>query len=205
MRRVLAWASIIGASFFLVAAVALHILAPEVDPMRYGLSFYAHSRFGFLIDLAIVLMGVSAITLALALWPAKPSTAGRLGLLLLMAFGVTEFVAGFFPVDAPGASPSLAGSIHSIAGYNFLLVVAAVLLVEKSRSTDGDPGHPRPITVLFAWLFLASTVLLFTFNGPLVALGIGGAIQRVFFVVLIAWILLKAMPLVRTEAPNLAA
>ena len=205
MRRAFGYVSVIAALLFVVAVIALHFLAPEVDPMRYGISFYAHTRFGLMIDLALALVGVSAITLAIALWPAKPSTAGRIGLVLLIAFGITEILAGLFPVDAVGASPTLSGSIHNYAGFNFLLVAPAVLLVEFSRSTVGDPGRPRPITVWLAWLLLVVTVLLFTFNGPFQSLGIGGAIQRLYWLVLVAWLLLKDTQVLRTEAPTAVA
>jgi hypothetical protein len=62
-----------------------------------------------------------------------------------------------------------------------------VLLVEPTRSS---PAQSRPITYWLAWLVLVSAILLFTFNGPLTSIGIGGLIQRLYWFLLVLWLLL---------------
>jgi Protein of unknown function (DUF998) len=204
MRRKLAYVSLIATVFFVLAVVALLFLAPDVDPMVSGISFYALTRYGLLFALAIGLVGVSGISLSFALWPTTTSTAGRAGLLLLIAWGLTSVLAGLFPLDAPGSTPTLFGTIHGLSGLNFLLVAPALLLIELSRPGGSGPVRPRTITFWLTWLFLASAVLLFTFNGPLHSLGIGGAIQRLYWLVLVLWLLFKADQVLRRERAHTA-
>jgi len=199
MKRLLAYLSIIATLFFLAAVVAFLFLAPDLDPMRSAISFYALTRFGIIIDLAFALVGVSGISLAIALWPTTLSVAGRIGLVLLIAWGISSILAGAFPIDAPGAVPTLSGSIHNMAGLNFFLVAPAVLLIELTRSILVAPTGQRPTTYWLAWLLLASAVLVFTFNGPLSSLGIGGLAQRLYWLVLALWLILKAGQVVRAK------
>ena len=70
MVRPLAYLSIIAALLFLIAVVVLLFLAPGVDPMRFGISFYALAGYGPTLGIAIALAGVSGISLAAALWGA---------------------------------------------------------------------------------------------------------------------------------------
>lgn len=199
MKSLLAYASSVATLIFFVAVIALLFLAPDVDPMRSGISFYALTRYGAIIGLALVLVGVSGILLAIALWPTIVSLAGRIGLVLQIAWGITSIFAGVFPLDAPGATPTLSGSIHNMAGLNFLLVAAALLLIDLTRSTPVDPIRSRPKTYWLAWLVIVFAILLFIFNGPLSSIGIGGLIQRLYWLVLALWLLFKAQHVLRTE------
>jgi hypothetical protein len=199
MRRFLAYVSIMATFFFLAAVVALLFLAPEIDPMQSGISFYALTRYGSIINIALALAGLSGMSLAVTLWSTTLSAAGRIGLALLIAWGIASILAGAFPLDAPGAAPTLSGSIHNLAGLNFLLVVPAMLLIEITRSTLVPPTGRRPSTYWLTWLVLASAILLFIFNGPLSSLDIGGLVQRLYWLVLAVWLILKARQVLRTE------
>jgi hypothetical protein len=191
MKHLLAYLSIIFTVIFLVVVVVLLFLAPDIDPMRSGISFYALTSYRFMIGMALAIIGISGILLAVALWPTTLSVAGRIGLVLLIVWGITSLLAGIFPLDAPGAIPSLSGSIHNMAGLNFLLIAPAVLLIELRHSS-------QPITYWLGWLVLVSAILLFTFNGPLGSIGIGGLVQRLYWFILALWFLFKAQHLLRT-------
>jgi len=205
MKGRLASLSLIATLIFGVAVVALLFLAPDIDPMRSGISFYALTRYSLLISVALALIGLSGLFLALALWPSTRTLAGRIGLVLLIAWGITSILAGAFPLDAPGAVPTLSGSIHNMAGLNFLLIAPAVLLIERTRLPHGDPAPPQPITSWLAWLVLIAAILLFTFNGPLASMGIGGLIQRLYWLVLALWFLFKAQHIRQTAVKNAVA
>ncbi|RPI80481.1 MAG: DUF998 domain-containing protein [Chloroflexi bacterium] len=185
MARFLTILSLVAATAFIFILFALHILSPDIDPMVSGISFYALGRFGILLDLALVLVGFSGIALALALW--SSTTISRLGLVLLIAWGLLSILAGLFPLDAPGSAPTLSGRIHNLAGLNFLLIAPALLLIEKGE-TAAEPNRPRNITTWLAWLLAAAAVLLFVFNGPLSALQVGGAFQRFYWLILVLWL-----------------
>lgn len=83
-------------------------------------------------------------------------------------------------------------------GMNFLLVVPAILLIELSASSSAT-NRPRTATFWLVWLMLIAAVLLFLFNGPLYGLHVGGAIQRLYWVVLALWLMLKALQVRRTS------
>lgn len=199
MKKTLAYASVIATLIFLVAVVALLFLAPEIDPMRSGISFYALTEYRLIIGLALTLVGVSGIFIAFALWPSTVSLTGRIGLVLLSIWGVTSILAGVFPLDAPDAAPTLSGSIHNMAGLNFLVVAIAVFLIDLTRSTPADSVRSLPQTRWLAWLVLVFAILLFIFNGPLSSIGIGGLIQRFYWLVLALWLLIKARNILRAD------
>lgn len=192
MSRLLAILSLIATGLFIIAILALHVLRPDINPMVFGISFYGPGDFGFMLDLALVLVGLSGIALALALWPAPTTAVGRAGLLLLIAWGLLQALAGVFPVDAPGAQPTQSGAIHNVAGMNFLLIAPALLLIELSSSAASGSGRTRTISFWLAWLLVASALLLFIFNGPFYSLQVGGAFQRLYWLVLVLWLLFKA-------------
>jgi hypothetical protein len=141
-------------------------------------------------------VSLSGILLSLALWKTANGTAHRIGLLLLMVWGLATILAAIFPVDSPGATPTLSGRIHNLAGLSFLIFTAALLLIELSRS---NKSAPRQITYFLAWLVLAAAVMLFVFNGPLYSLGIGGIIQRLYWLAAVLWLMFKALQLRRQE------
>ena len=67
------------------------------------------------------------------------SVAGRIGAALLIFWGMFSMPASIFPLDPPGAAPTLSGTIHNIAGLSFLLAIPAVLLVEFSGNVGSRP------------------------------------------------------------------
>lgn len=195
MTRLLAYVSLIATVIFSLIVFAFLFIAPEIDPLQFGISFYALTKYGFLIGLAIALVGVSGIALSFALWPTTTTTPGRIGLLLLIAWGLAAFLAALFPVDAPGSPPTLSGSIHSVVGIISLLIITpAVLLIELTRPAGSDPVRPRTISFWLAWLLLAASVLLVTQPFPA-----AGAIQRLYWLVLVIWLLSKAFQVLRHE------
>jgi Protein of unknown function (DUF998) len=193
MKHSFAYLSIIFTVIFLIVVIVLLFLAPDIDPMRSGISFYGLTSYRFMIGMALVMIGISGILLAVAWWPITLSVAGRVGLVLLMVWGITSILAGIFPLDAPGAVPTLSGTIHNMAGLNFLLIAPAVLLIELPHSS-------QPITYWLSWLVLVSAILLFTFNGPLGSFGIGGLVQRLYWLVLALWFLFKAQHLLGSRS-----
>jgi hypothetical protein len=187
-----AYFSISTSLIFLAVILALLFLAPEIDAMQSGISFYALTDYILLIGIALTLIGLSGISLAAALWKSRPTLAGRTGLGLLIGWGIASVLAGIFPLDPPGVDPTLSGAIHSIAGLNFLLVAPAALLIELTRPALNGSTRPRLGAYLLAWLLLISAILLFVFNGPLYTLGIGGLVQRLYWLILALWLLFEA-------------
>ena len=191
MKRALAYLSIIATLFFLATVFILLFLAPEVDPMHSGISFYALTKYAPVIGLALALVGLAGISLGIALWSLTPTVGGRIGIVLLVAWGCASILAGAYPLDAPDAAPTLSGSIHNMAGWSLLIIFLAALLIESTRSSLSPSGY-RTSTYWLAWLLLIATILVCVFNVLLSSLGIGGLVQRLYWLVIASWILLKA-------------
>jgi hypothetical protein len=200
MDRSFARISIVAAMLFLVIVLALMFLAPEVDPLQYGISFYALTDFRAVIGVAIASVGLSAMFLGIALWP-HASVAGRVGTALLIGWGMLSIPAGIFPLDPPGAAPTLSGTIHNMAGLSFLLAIPAVLLVEFSGNVLTRSTRARKATYWLASLVPVSAILLIAFNGPFSSFGIGGLIQRLYWLVFTAWLIFKAQQLLPSRVP----
>ena len=201
MDRTLAWTSIAATTLFLVIILALLFLAPEVDPLRYGISFYALTDFSAVIGVAIALVSLSAICLGIGLWPNLRSVAGRIGAALLIGWGMLSIPAIIFPLDPPGAVPTLSGTIHNMAGLSFLLAIPAVLLVEFSGNVLTRSTGAGKVTYWLAPLVPVSAILLFAFNGPFSFLDIGGLIQRLYWLVFTVWLIFKAHQLLPNRVP----
>ena len=200
MDRTFARISIVATMLFLVIVLALLFLAPEVDPLQYGISFYALTDFRAVIGVAIALVSLSAICLGIALWPHATLT-GRIGTALLIGWGMLSIPASIFPLDPPGAVPTLSGTIHNMAGLSFLLAIPAVLLVEFSGGVLTRLPGAGSATYWLASFVPVSAILLIAFNGPLSSVGVGGVIQRLYWLVFSAWLVFKAQQLLLNRSP----
>jgi hypothetical protein len=201
MERTFARLSIVAAILFLVIVLALMFLAPEVDALKYGISFYALTEFRAVIGVAIALVGLSAMFLGLALWP--HASASRVGTALLIGWGMLSMPASIFPLDPPGAVPTLSGTIHNLAGLSFLLAIPAVLLVEFSGKVFTRSTGAGKATYWLSTLVPVSAILLFAFNGPFSSLDIGGLIQRLYWLIFTVWLILKAQQLLSEPRSSL--
>lgn len=179
-----------GVIVFLCLLIGLALLAPEVDPLVQGISYYAHTPYGVLFTIAVGIVGVSGALLGLRLWERADSTGMKTGSFMLILWGFSSIAAGLFPTDSPGAQPSIAGRIHNLVGLNFLIIAFAVSMVNRSDTYAGLASAPRIKTVL-TWGVVLSALLLFLFNGPFVSISLGGLFQRVYWLAICLWILLR--------------
>jgi hypothetical protein len=127
------------------------------------------------------------------------------GAALLIGWGLLSIPGAIFPLDPPGAAPTLSGTIHNIAGLGFLLAIPAVLLVEFSRNLLTRSTAAGTITRWLAAFVPVSAIFLFAFNGPFSSLAIGGLIQRLYWLVFTAWLIFKARQLLPSSVAAPAA
>jgi hypothetical protein len=88
-----------------------------------------------------------------------------------------------------------------MAGLSFLLAIPAVLLVEFSGNVLIRSTGAGKATYWLALLVPVSAILLFAFNGPFSSLGIGGLIQRLYWLVFTVWLIFKAQQLLPNRVP----
>jgi hypothetical membrane protein len=169
----------------------LHVLDREVDPRRHYISEYGNDTWGWLLSAALLLVGGGLLALAASVREARRS---RAGVLLLQASALLLVVAAAVSTDRRGgevATATLAGQIHGIAaiGAFVLLVLAMIAVPPRPGGGDGPYGLDR----LAVWAGLAAV------TPPLVvfvlAPGAHGLRQRVFLVVVFAWLIAVAVQL----------
>jgi hypothetical membrane protein len=115
-----------------------------------------------------------------------------LGLFLLALYGVSELLAGIFPIDI-GGEATTAGTIHTIVGNIsfFCLPIAAILLSLRMGKDEQWRSIRRPALALSIVVVLTAILTIAGFN-----LGIGfGVTQRVANVAVLVWMLMVALHL----------
>ena len=157
---VLALASVAA---FATTLMALHLVRADVSPLAQGISHYGNGPYRWLLPVANGVLGVGGLALVLGL-ASSVAPAGRsvAGLALLGLWSVAQLITAFFPIDAPGAPPTLAGTIHGLAGLSFLAAAAAALLLARGFGQDTRwATFARPAGALALALLAAALVQMF--------------------------------------------
>jgi hypothetical protein len=192
MTMFLALLAIVGIADYLLNIAALHFLRTDVNPVFEPVSNYAVGAHGFLFIAADFGSGLAALALALGLFVGiAPSGRSYAGLFLLGLYGVSELMAGLFPIDV-GGEVTMVGTIHNIVGnVSFFGLPIAVLLLSLGMDKDERwRSFRRP--ALGVSLAVVLTVVL-TIVGSNV--GLFGATQRIANVTGLVWMLLVAIRL----------
>jgi hypothetical protein len=184
--------------YFVGSVVILHLLRADVAPLREPMSYFGRGQYSLLFDTAVIVVGAAGVVLAFALYqttrPGRSKIAPGLGMCLLAIWGITEILVAMFPIDLPGETATLNGTVHGYLGYSFVLIVAAALLIGRAFSGDTYRGTFARSAAWAAAAMLVLSVLLVVFNGFLQPVGIGGLVQRLFW---LAWLLWLGMTAVR--------
>jgi hypothetical protein len=181
----------IAVKFFIIAA--LHFMRPDVNPVSEPISNYGVGLYGFLLTFADIGSVVATLALVFGLYLAiMPPARSYVGLFLLGLSGVSELLAGIFPIDV-GAEATTAGTIHNIAGNIsfFCFPIAAILLSLRMGKDEQWRSLRRPALALSIVVVL---MVILTIAGS--NLGIGnGLAQRIANVAVIVWMLVVALHL----------
>jgi hypothetical membrane protein len=112
------------------AMLTLHTEA-GLDPLHSVISEYAFQAAGWMLPLSLTLFALGSALIAEAL---RRGGADRWVVALLLTWGVSMFLIGAFPTDAPGLPLSLSGGIHRYAAFiAFLVMPMAGLLLARTR------------------------------------------------------------------------
>jgi hypothetical membrane protein len=190
----LALLALVGISAKFLTIAALHFLRPDVNPVLEPISNYGVGPYGFLLTVADIgsVLATLALVFGLYLGIAPPGRS-YVGLFLLGLYGVSELLAGIFPIDIGGGEATTAGTIHNIVGNIsfFCLPIAAIFLSLRMGKDEQWRSIRRPALALSIVIVL--TVIL-TIAGSNLGIGFGVA-QRVFNVAVLVWMLVVALHL----------
>lgn len=116
---------------FVMTAIALHALRPELDPIASQMSLYLIGDWGPLLQIAYVALGVGMVALGWALREAHaPSARSAAALLLFALAGTSLSITAYAWMDMPGVDRSLEGLIHGLSAQGAFLFATTGMLVQ---------------------------------------------------------------------------
>lgn len=144
MPQAAAHISLAAAAAALVFLAALHILSPEFDPASRMVSEYALGSYSWVLSLMFIAWAVSSWALAFAIRSQVRTTAGKIGLVFLVAAGVGEAMASVFAINHP---------LHGLAALIGIptLPIAAMLI-------SGSLGHIQSLSNVKKTLLLTANL-----------------------------------------------
>jgi hypothetical protein len=177
-----------GAAYFAVTVVVLHFIQTDLDPIEIDITKYGLGRFGWLLILAFLVVGVGTLALALglrrSLVPGK-GVATSVVLMALAGFGLLNYgglhhiVSGLLEADHEAEA-----TIHDLSGLLlfFTIIIGAFIL----RGVFARDARWQGLAAAMLWfaLGLLVTFLLFFFLPEEVP----GVAQRVFVAVIMSWL-----------------
>lgn len=127
--RMTMWSFVTATVFILILAI-LHLIKPDIDPSWNFISEYQVGRFGWLMSVAFLCLGMSCIFLSFDLWK-ELNIAGKIGIILLLLSAAGMFVAAVFKTDPLNTSPDLvsqSGKLHQLGAMLDQVPFAALLI-----------------------------------------------------------------------------
>ena len=140
---------------------ALHVVRPDLDPLRHVLSEYANGPLGPVMTVVFYAAGVACVALG---WRLRSALAWHGPAVavppLLIAAGAGMIVAGVFEVGLPDEPERVAETVHSLASIGaFLALVGAMVLFAWACGYDHRWRSFRPVATGLATLAVAAAAV----------------------------------------------
>lgn len=190
----------IGAGACFIAAVLVlvraHFLPTGYDPVRDAVSDYGVGPYHRYYRAMVVLLGLGAALLVVAL--ARDTEAENLGLAFLGAYAAARLGIASFMTDLPGTPVTQAGRVH--------LVLAAVAFTaiafgatDVTGAIDGSPGWSGDVASALRFearaVALTAVLTLVCFLVPLARERVFGLVERLLYVASVAWLVTASLHL----------
>ena len=186
-RLSFAWPTltIAGIAWFVLAAIALHALRPDLDAIDSQMSLYLIGAWGPLLQSAYAALGVAMIGLAVGSYRSMPPSARSAapGLLFVLA-GISLTVTAYAWMDMPGVDASLEGLVHGVSAQGAFLFATTAIVLQALRFRL-DPAWRRHIPWLLPWAvacFAAIWVLALWRDAP------RGLAQKTVIAMIVGWL-----------------
>ena len=174
-----------GIASFLSAAVALHLLRPELDAVDSQMSLYLIGAWGPLLQGAYVALGLAMIGLAVGLHRAlSPDARSAAPLLLFVLGGLSLATTAYAWMDLPGVDASMEGLVHGVSAQGAFLFATAGLVLQALRFRR-DPAWRDAARWLLPWAlacFAAIWVLALWREAP------RGLAQKLVIALIVGWL-----------------
>jgi hypothetical protein len=172
------------AALFAITLVTVHVIEPETN---FGpISLYSLGPFGIVMRIGFVVLALSFFSLVAGLrGRARPTILYNVDLIMLSLAGAGLVTVGVFNTDAPGATPTLSGLIHSSAANIWSIcalvgiLLFAVAFRQEGRSLAiGRLSRNLGITIMIT--YLGGFFVFGTYLAPIQ--------PRLFFSLVVLWV-----------------
>ncbi len=135
---------------FLLIALALQFLRPDLDWMRTPLSFYLVGPYGPLLQGAYGLLSLGLMGLGVSAYRSGAIQARSAApLLLFVVAGIALAVTALAETPFPGRALTLQGLVHGLAAQTAFLCVTVAMLLQAWR-WRADPGFRHRFATAFS-------------------------------------------------------
>jgi len=198
------------AGAFIGLVVLLHIIKPDVNPVWQPISEYALGSFGWIMNGAFFLLGVSFLSLGIYFFGKIKSVGAKIGSGLLILSAIGNFLATFFNTDPVGTLPeklSSTGQIHAMAaGFLVFMVLSTVFILWQfiKRQDLKDFKNLIIISTIFVWIFeivldVAMGIYLSKTNGVFSPDTPVGWYGRAYIISTAVWIIVCSLQMIKVE------
>jgi hypothetical protein len=152
---------------FLILLAALHFLEPEFDPSKRLISEYELGRYGWIMSLAFVSLGVGVLATVRSTEKASTGRRGRIGRCCFLTISIAFFGGGIF---YPYMPPNFASYIHGLCG-----VIVIVTFPMAATLYGSGLAHNQAWTALrgqLRWATVLVWIRLLLFVGSVIVFGI---------------------------------
>jgi len=140
-----------GLATFVLAALALHQLRPDLDPVQHQMSLYLVGPWGPLLQAAYVALAVAMVGLAWGLYRSAPAAARSAAPLLAFTLGgLSLSTTAYAWMDMPGTDRSLEGLVHGLSAQAAFLFATTGLVLQALRLRR-DPAWRAQARWLLPW------------------------------------------------------
>lgn len=184
---------------FLLAAVAVHGLRPELDGVDAQLSFYLVGPWGWILQAGYAALAIGILALAIALYGEPPAPSRSAAPLLLFAIAAPSLVVtAFAPMRFPGEEWRLVHLVHGTSAQAAFLCTTTAMVLQAWR-LRAAPNWQRLAPVLLGCAiacFAGVWVLALARDLP------RGLSQKLLVVAIATWLGWVAVKLLRPARPG---
>jgi hypothetical protein len=158
--------SLVSGATFVMLLAALHVLKPDLDPSWRAISEYALGEFGWVMTIAFLAWGLSAISAFITIRSQIYTLVGWIGLAFLLIGAAGPILAALFPTDpittAPDAMTS-SGALHALGAVlgDGIPIAATLLTLSLVRKNPHWSSVRKPLisAAVLTWVgFVVVTV-----------------------------------------------